>query len=151
MVTIRKATVADRAIVLELAAHVAASLPYSFLGDHVTLESLETLIDALYGAGEHAIILLADGDGGPFGGLALCEAVNPITGCVFVNDVAWWVEPDYRNRMAGPLLLHAAEQWTAERGVRTLRMAAPIPSNLHQFFERNGYAGIETTYVKGLA
>jgi GNAT superfamily N-acetyltransferase len=86
----------------------------------------------------------------PLIGIAVVELPNLITGDLYAEEVAWWVEPNRRGLRLGPQLIAVAEEWATTRGLRSIKMVAPIPSQVGRYYERRGYVALETAYLKVL-
>jgi GNAT superfamily N-acetyltransferase len=123
-----------------------------------TPAKLAALVETVLAIG---VVLVAEvevgqGDGARFecvGMIALVSAVHPVSGEPFVDELAWWVEPAWRGSPhgLGTQLLAAAEAWATERGVVLMKMVAPVGSpEVGAFYERRGYACVETVYQKRL-
>lgn len=84
------------------------------------------------------------------GMLAAFPLNDPISGKPFLDEIAWWVEPEHRRGTTGPKLLWAAEKWARQKGLRLVKMVAPKETNVGRFYERMGYVEVETAYVKRL-
>jgi hypothetical protein len=82
------------------------------------------------------------------GMLALVVLPHPMTGRPFADEVAWWVEPEYRKGLAGPQLLRRAERYAQDAGLSLIKMVAPAASSVGAFYERRGYVAVETAYQK---
>jgi GNAT superfamily N-acetyltransferase len=152
MITVRPARLDEREALLDLAVHFSETPPYDVVfaalvaGDRRV--AIGHLVDRLFAMEERAVIFVAELDATLIGGLALVELVHELTGEPFVSEVAWWVEPSHRGHRAGPHMLRCAEEWTLRRGVKTLKMVAPIPSQVGRFYERMGFTALETAYLK---
>lgn len=144
--TIRRATEADTARLVELAAQFLDSTAYGALLPH-TLEGLETLVGAVLGAGA---IFVALGDGQPVGMIALLACDHPISGDRYGDEIVWYVEPRYRDSTIGPRLLREAEAWARASGLTLLKMVAPAHSDVGPFYARLGYTEVETAWAKNL-
>jgi GNAT superfamily N-acetyltransferase len=75
---------------------------------------------------------------------------DPIGGTKMLDELAWWVEPVYRNGRTGPKLLRALEAWAQANGVNTITMKAPVDTDVGRFYERHGYEPVETVHFKRL-
>jgi GNAT superfamily N-acetyltransferase len=83
------------------------------------------------------------------GFLALAVLEHPLSGKIYGVEVAWWVDPAYRNGMAGPKMLGCAENYARQKGLSVLKMVAPSGSpHVAAFYERRGYVAVETAYQK---
>jgi GNAT superfamily N-acetyltransferase len=149
MVTIREATPADVPAVAALAAHFLAT-PYARQYFRASSDRLELFVSFLVDT-PGCTVLVAD-DAGVVGFLALLGGLNPLDEAgEFCEEIAWWVEPRARGRgRIGAQLLAAAEQWARANAYLWLKMIAPSQSRVGRFYERSGYAPLETAYVKGL-
>jgi GNAT superfamily N-acetyltransferase len=150
MVIIRPATMADKARILELGAHFLRTAPYNRYLEPDD-EALERFFDLIIGLGdERGAILVAETDwGGIFGMLAIVAVPHPMTGAVYADEIAWWVEPGNRGDLrGGPRLLKAAEEWSLARGLKMIKMIAPAGTDVGAFYERLGYVPIETVWGK---
>lgn len=146
---IRRARVEDTAAIVGLCVHFTAATPYGalFAATPAGIASLAAYIFALE---PEAAIFLAVEDGTPVGLIVLVAARLTGTEDAYADEIVWWVEPGHRARRAGPALLAAAEAWARGRGLRLIKMVAPIPSDVGRFYERRGYLPIETAYAKHL-
>lgn len=98
----------------------------------------------------------------PAGGCAACKpnlvgmicilvAGHPFTGQLYGDEVAWWVEPEYRTGRIGYNLLRTAEDWSRQNGLSVLKMVAPAGSpEVGTFYERVGFTLVESAYQKQL-
>jgi len=83
------------------------------------------------------------------GMIALVALPHPMTGEVYVEEMAWWVEPDHRGSV-GPRLHIAGEEWAKAKGISLMRMLSPAGSDLGIYYGRRGYVEVETAWVKRL-
>lgn len=152
--SIRRATPGDHHELVRLATHFASTVePYRTLFDGIDIPAqCGLVIKLLFDLGERAAIFVAvDADDIPHAGIAICENMNVVTGELFADEITWWVEPEMRGgRRIGPQLMGAAELWATTRGLRSIKMVAPIPSTVGKFYERAGYQAIEVCYRKVL-
>lgn len=82
------------------------------------------------------------------GMLAIVAIPHPMTGQIYAEEIAWWVEPDYRGGTLGPKMLRAAEDWATTNGANVIKMVAPAGSTVGSFYERIGYTPVETAFIK---
>lgn len=147
---IRQAVRSDVPALLAMGQAFLDATPYGRLF-HATPESLLELIKIVFAFGDQAAILLAIEETGPVGMLVLVAAPHPITGQLYADEVVWWVTPTARGAArAGPTLLRAAEDWARSRNCYMVKMVAPVGSKVGAFYERLGYAAVETAYAKTL-
>ncbi len=146
--TVRRARLEDRDRLVELCAHFVAGSRYSqFL--KVKPTALQELVDRVLRL-PGAVAFVAEHDGlivGMIGAFALEEPVSHET---IVDELAWWVEPAYRNGTVGPKLLRALENWGRQKAIRFCKMIAPAESSVGAYYERTGYQPLETSYIKRL-
>jgi GNAT superfamily N-acetyltransferase len=76
------------------------------------------------------------------------DTPSVIKGCVFlepVSDILWYlgsltVDPRLQKEGLGRRILHAAEQWAATRGARTIQMkVVHVRDTLIAWYQRRGY------------
>jgi GNAT superfamily N-acetyltransferase len=140
---IREFTPADTPRVVAMALRFIEETSYKAFPS--TPERLEALIDQVMQLGT---IIVAEVQGEVVGMLALVAVPHPWTLEEYVDEIAWWVEPEYRSGTAGPRLIVAAEEWTTRKGLTSLKMVAPAGSRVGTFYERRGYVAVETAYLK---
>jgi hypothetical protein len=105
-VIIRPGVAADRPAVIELALNFHRSTPYAALL-RVERERIASLFDMALAEG---VVLIAEGITilrKPIGFLALVALEHSLSGERYAEEVAWWVEPEYRSGTLGPRLLGA--------------------------------------------
>lgn len=84
------------------------------------------------------------------GMLAIIVLKHPFTGLPYGDEVAWWVEPEYRKGLVGVHMLRHSETWARQIGLSALKMVAPAGSDVGAFYKRRGYIEVETAYQKSL-
>lgn len=72
---------------------------------------------------------------------------HPFTGERMAEELAWWVEPEYRAGKVGIYLLRSAIEWARQIGVSCLRMNAPYGTRVGIILERHGFTPVETAHV----
>lgn len=108
-------------------------------------EQLETFVRWML---EHAIVFVVESPaGGTVGMVAAVATFVPMTGDPIVDEVAWWVEPEFRGSTAGPRLLNALEAEVRTNYKCVLKMIAPGASSVGRYLEHRGYTPLETAYV----
>jgi len=142
-VTVREWCSEDTPALLFMARRFVTETPYSQFG--AAPGALECMLALVL---EHGIVFLAEREGALIGFLAALVAPHPLTGIPFVDEVAWWVEPEYRHGAAGPRLLQTLEKWARTKGVPSIRMVAPAGSRVGRFYKRRGYVEIETSFLR---
>jgi GNAT superfamily N-acetyltransferase len=146
MVTIRKATPADLPRIVEMVGHFITQTSYRVLFKFKPDAIAELAAKVL----QIGIVLVADVDGVVVGMIAAFPIEEPIGRQRLVDELAWWVEPDYRRGSIGPRLLGALEKWARQKGLTLCKMIAPVESDVGRFYARLGYRPVETAYVKRL-
>lgn len=145
---LRPATLADRAAVVQLALAFHGSTPYAGLLD-VDPDRLGAQFDV---ALQHGVIFVAEVEAALVGFFALAALDHGLSGDRYAEEMGWWVEPAYRAGTVGPQLLRRAEEWARAHACRFLKMVQPFGADvLGRFYERQGYAPIETAFIKRVA
>lgn len=145
---IRMATAADEATVVDLARHFLGTSRY---GEFIPFDParITAAVLALI-TGGHGIVWIAEQDTRAIGMLAAFVGPYPFTGEKWVDELAWFVRPERRGRLAGPYLLRRLEEWAQENEVRMIKLSAPVGSRVAAFIERAGYIPVETSFYKRL-
>lgn len=158
--TLRAATIDDVPRIVEMALHFIADSRYQHLVT-ASAAQLALLVTEIMGQG---IVIVADVQkhhsiegAGSFveqqvgGMIAIATLVHPFTGELYGDEIAWWVEPDYRaNGTVGHKLLCAGEDWARQKGLSVLKMVAPSGSDVGTHYVRRGFELVETVYQKKL-
>lgn len=69
------------------------------------------------------------------------------------SELAWWIEPEYRNGSAGIKLLRFSESLAKKQGASFISMAslqASMPEKVHKLYSSQGYEHAESTYLKAV-
>lgn len=143
--TIRRATSADAPALVRMACRFIAESSYRGL---VTPDPShqEKVIGHLL---EHGAIFVATLGDEVVGMIALALVPSFVSGDLTVVEIAWWLEPEYRQGGAGLRLLAAAEGWAADVGAAWMQMIAPAGNEgLAAIYTRRGYARLETTFQR---
>lgn len=148
--TIRPATVADRATLIALGLHFAHAAMFNRWLGTATEATIGYAVDFMLAAGDGALVALAEDDAGPIGMLAVLEVPNAFTQVAAADELCWFVHQDRRGLRAGPRLMDYAETWARARGLTSIRMAAPFGASVGRYYERRGYVPAETAYIKDL-
>lgn len=144
MAVIREATPADRPRLVEMSQHFLDSTPYGKLLRPAP-GCIEQIVDLVF---EHGQSWVAEVNGAIVGMLGVLVLPHPVTGEDYVDEVAWWVEPEHRRGTVGPRLLTHMERWAVLQGLHMVKMVAPAGTDVGAFYERDGYLALETAYVK---
>jgi len=147
--TIRPATRDDGTRVIEMALRFLEETPYGVTLSGATPSSLAAVFEAVL---ELGVIFVAESCCGRLDGfLAIAALRHPLTGRLYADEIAWWVEPEARRGTVGARLLAEAEAWARARQLGLVKMAAPAGSHVGRFYERMGYQAVETAYQKTLS
>ncbi len=85
------------------------------------------------------------------GMLALALVPHMLTGRLYAEEVAWWVEPQHRNGTVGPRLMHQMECYVRQNRLHMVKMLAPADSGVGDFYRKCGYQALETAWIKVFA
>lgn len=96
------------------------------------------------------IILAVDGDY-PFG-MIIGQAGTPSFSSQRVSqELAWWIDPEYRGSRQSLLLLQSYEDWSVRVGCRVTQVAMLEGSvDLRRYYERRGFSPAELSYIKDI-
>lgn len=151
MVEVRKATPADRQLVLAMGASFYANTHYPDAVAAYDPESVLGLIDVMTASG---VLLIAEDDGAPVGMVGL--AIAPFTfnaSFPMAYEVMWWVSPGSRGQGAGKALLLAVEPACVAAGAKGIQMIhlANSPPEAAAMYHRMGLTPTETSLFKRIA
>lgn len=80
----------------------------------------------------------------------LCPMNQRVT---MASELAWWVDPQYRNTSAGIRLLQSLERAAKEYGAQTMTMMcleSMEPQKIQDIYQRIGYAQTERSFMRSL-
>jgi GNAT superfamily N-acetyltransferase len=143
---IREATPADAPRLAELSQHFLDSTPYGQLLKPAP-GMVEKVVDLVL---EQGITFVAEVDGAIVGMVGALVLPHPVTGEDYLDEVAWWVEPEHRGGSVGPRLLRHMEGWAVTSGLHMVKMVAPAATDVGDFYQRMGYMAVETAWIKVL-
>jgi GNAT superfamily N-acetyltransferase len=146
---VRKARPEDARRVFEMAGHFLANSSYGRWFPLNARMLAQTIKQTIEGG---VIFLLEPRPGQVVGMLAAFPIQDPFSGQGIADEIAWWVEPEYRRGLAGTRLLRALESWARQKQLSLVTMVAPAESDgdVGRFYQRLGYTKAETKYVKRL-
>lgn len=145
--TVRKATLEDLPVVLELAHEFFVSSQYAEY--EAKPERLEELFTFVLDKG---IVLLAEDQAGVAGFLVLVPVPNLFTGELYAEELAWFVRPRARGSRAALRLMDAGALWCRQSSLASWRMVAPTDSpTVASYYRRLGFSEVETTFIKRFA
>lgn len=154
MTTIRQATTLDKARLIELATRFLVESRYGALFTDSSPAQIGTLIDNVLTLGTILVAEVVEDRSNDVreyaivGMLAIVALPHPLAGGTVAEEIAWWVEPEYRGGTLGPKMLREAEDWATRNGAVMVKMVAPAGSTVGNFYERIGYEAVETAYIK---
>lgn len=138
---IKIATIEDAPEILNMVLKFAENSNYFQI---VSKDKIEELINnILNSTREQAIILLEEGKGM----LAAMIAEFPYGNILQATELAWWVEPEYRNTKVGQSLIEAFEFWADKVGAK-IKVMSCLDDTVSKFYEKNGYKLYERIYFK---
>jgi GNAT superfamily N-acetyltransferase len=117
----------------------------STLNKTVDEDKIKTVVnDFLSAPNEQKIVLLKDGEG------MLAAFVTPmlINNDPIATEVAWWVEPKFRDKNVGKELVEAFEYWAKKLNCKYTSMACFADYDVSKFYESIGYKLHEKSYIK---
>jgi L-phenylalanine/L-methionine N-acetyltransferase len=142
MITVREATVADAATLVEhlqaLAAEPGISLPLA-PGEVATVEQEKAVLES-FADSEHAIMLIAQAEGQLVGELSL-RTISTRRAVKHVATLGMSVKAGWRRKGVGRELLSAALEWAPTAGIRRVELyvyARNTPAIA--LYERFGFA-----------
>ena len=142
---IRQATLEDVDRVVEMGGRFAAETAYK---DFISVdpERLQEMVTRLIES-DGAVIFVSGSDATLTGMIGIVIYEHMWSGEPTAFELVWWVEPEARGD--GVRLLRAAEAWAREKGIEKMQMVAPN-RKVGGFYERCGYAPVETSYQRSL-
>lgn len=153
--TVRQASAADLPRVVEMCSRFLSSTSYLAVLGPVTPKTIAELVAFTMRMG--AVFV---GEAEPIdsaktpvivGFIGLVQLAHPFTKEPYADELAWWVEPEYRAGLVGPRLLGAAEEWARQEGLTVLKLVAPSDSpSVGKFLAKRRFTAVETTYYKRL-
>lgn len=141
---IRLATEEDFPELIRMAKEFHQASPYNDLEFSVT--KCFELFQAYLRDKTSVMILVSD-----HGMLIAHAGQAPFSSDRISSEVAWWVDPEGRNKRESLLLFEAYEIWSKKVGCKLCQVAMlPSVTDLSKFYERRGYKLLEQSYVKEL-
>ena len=123
---------------------------------HIPLK-VDRLIDMVHKViesdGTKNVIIMYTSDDVPVGLLVGQAAPFALTGALIASELSWWVDPQHRGGPAAKELLEAYEYWAKQVGCKYIQTVALNNESLPvltRFYERKGYAKLETCFMKEL-
>lgn len=94
----------------------------------------------------HGCLFVAEENTHVVGFIAGLASINPVTNQTISCELAWWVDPEYRNCKDGIMLLKAYEEWADKYDTMTVTSLSSQP--VHSILKRRGYSPLETIYTR---
>ena len=144
-VIVRSARGSDAGCVIDLLkqSHAAACFPFAF--DPVRAHSLF----AAHMQAARACVLVMEYRGAVAGLLMATVFDHPFGAGLCAKETAWFVSPVSRGRGA-VRMLDAYEAWAIEQGCAVVGMASLALNDVSKIYQRQGYAPVETHFMKYL-
>jgi hypothetical protein len=139
---IREAVYEDLEDVGRLAMDFINSLPYSHRQS--TSGCMELGLELINNP--HGCLFVAEENAKVIGFIAGLASVNPVTNLSICCELAWWVDPEYRNCKDGIMLLKAYEDWADQ--YETVTVTSLNSQSIHSLLKRRGYHAQETIYTR---
>ena len=149
MSTLKLLQESDIPQVIKLGKNFLQASPYSDL--RFSEEATEAYLRVCLTNPEERICILSMDGNIAVGALLAHTSLAPFSSDKIATELAWWVEPEYRNSRRGLELKAAYEYWAIKMGAKKIGMALLNTEHgpaLHRLFSRNGYKEAETAYVK---
>lgn len=144
---IRLATLDDVPEAVRMAAARLAESPFGMLFPPSRPQLERTVSLTL----ERGVGWLVEHRGLAVGMLGAVAGIHPATGQLYAEEVAWYVEPGYRQYQLGPRLLERLLDWCRTKNVTMLKMSSPVGSDIGTYLERQGFTAVEVAYVLVMA
>lgn len=142
---LRVATAEDFDIIYDMCLKFINQTVYKeYLNEEVFKPFVESFVS---GSDEHIGFVAMDGDkpAGMIGGMINYFIFGGIKMC---TEIAWWVEPEYRQSGVGKELIEALEYWAKKTDCKFVTMSALDKDYLPKFYEKLGYSFAEISYMK---
>lgn len=143
---IRKATLADKPLLLQLLHDFYRETDYYFLGWNEA--STSTLIDNLV-TNDNATLLVNDEVTGCIGGCVVPFWMN--NDKLICQELFWYVDKSTRGSKVAVGLFKAFEAWAKDQGAAFIAMSSTTnldPTGVGAFYNRKGYKASDISYIK---
>jgi GNAT superfamily N-acetyltransferase len=145
---LRIATVEDFDIVYDMCLKFVNQTIYKkFMNEEVFKPLVESFIQDPKG---ERIGIIALDDGKPVGMIGGAITLFIFGGIRMCQEIAWWVEPEYRQSGVGKELVKALEYWANKMDCKFVTMSALDKEHLPKFYEKLGYSFAEISYMKAV-
>lgn len=103
----------------------------------------------LNGDGRNLVFILSEQDGEPHG-MIIGMASQPLFSQeIMATEIAWWVDPEYRNTRDSLLLISAYEDWSKRVGAKITQVAMlDDVTDLSRLYQKRGFTKAETSYIR---
>lgn len=94
------------------------------------------------------VVIVLESDTRPVGMLVAAASTNIFSEDLLAQEVAWFVDPQYRGRESLHMV-EAYEEWARVIGCKLVALAhIPEVTNLDRLYKRLGYNPMEQAYIK---
>lgn len=134
--------------ILRMARNFHEASPYTPLSFNEE-RCLEFFQSYLMGDKTEVIIILAVDEDYPFG-MIIGQAGQPAFSNQRVSqELAWWIDPEYRGTKDSLMLLQSYEDWSLRVGCKITQVAMLDGStNLEKYYTKRGFTPAEYSYIK---
>ena len=148
--SLRLATTEDVDVVLRFALDFYKASPYKLMRFD-RRKATEFLCSVIHSGHTIGLALIALEDSKPVGILIGVQAEPVFSGVEMATELAWWVDPECRDRSAGRLMLDAYEDWALRVGCSYVQVASLVdlsPVELEEFYKSRHYVQAENSFMK---
>lgn len=100
------------------------------------------------------VIFVIEENGVKASAMGLHLFYDPLLSTITATEGFWFVDPSFRNSLAGVMLFRDVEKWVKESPATWFTMACPetLPSSptLKRFFQKQDYTAVETSFRKAI-
>jgi GNAT superfamily N-acetyltransferase len=129
----------------------------TYYKDYFTIDDFrisESVTEYLNSLPSERIILLARKDNQNVGLIGGVCTTPPISSDRVAFEMAWWMEPEYRNSRLSLKLLDAYEYWSKHvakaDSIQVCSVVSDHWDTLDKFYKKKGFSHIERSYVRTL-
>lgn len=145
---IRRGLRCDVPEVVELARHFWRETIYD---EPFCVDSVRRMVELAHDQGLLAVL---EEEAGVVGFVAGCKGALLGNAAVLTGtELAWWIEPEYRQGRKGIELMQYIERLAHDQGIRywtMISMESSSPETANRIYQRLGYAKTETSFTKVL-
>ncbi|WP_315809457.1 GNAT family N-acetyltransferase [Pseudomonas sp. C9-3] len=145
---IRRGLRCDVPEIVELARHFWRETIYD---EPFCADSVRLMVELAH---EQGLLAVLEEEAGVVGFVAGCKGALLGNAAVLTGtELAWWIEPEYRQGRKGIELMQYIERLAREQGIRywtMVSMESSSPETANRIYQRLGYAKTETSFTKVL-